>query len=26
VPACIVRAYSRPQRRTFGEDNGSGSE
>ena len=20
VPACIVRAYSRPQRRTFGED------
>ncbi len=21
VPACIVRAYSRPQRRTFGEDN-----
>jgi transcriptional regulator GlxA family with amidase domain len=23
VPACIVRAYSRPQRRTFGEDNGT---
>lgn len=21
VPACIVRAYTRPQRRTFGEDN-----
>jgi len=26
VPACIVRAYSRPQRRTFGEDNGKTSE
>src|ERR1700710_2382824 len=26
VPACIVRAYSRPQRRTFGEDNGSAPE
>ena len=24
VPACIVRAYSRPQRRTFGEDSGAG--
>ena len=23
VPACIVRAYARPQRRTFGEDKGS---
>ena len=23
VPACIVRAYSRPQRRTFGEDSGA---
>ena len=22
VPACVVRAYSRPQRRTFGEDSG----
>jgi AraC-like DNA-binding protein len=22
VPSCIVRAYARPQRRTFGEDNG----
>jgi AraC-like DNA-binding protein len=22
VPSCIVRAYGRPQRRTFGEDNG----
>ncbi|HSK14564.1 MAG TPA: helix-turn-helix transcriptional regulator [Gaiellaceae bacterium] len=21
VPACVVRAYARPQRRTFGEDN-----
>jgi len=26
VPACIVRAYSRPQRRTFGEDNGTTSQ
>jgi len=24
VPACIVRAYARPQHRTFREDNGSG--
>jgi AraC-like DNA-binding protein len=23
VPACVVRAYGRPQRRTFREDNGS---
>jgi AraC-like DNA-binding protein len=23
VPACVVRAYGRPQRRTFGEDNGA---
>ena len=23
VPACVVRAYARPQRRTFREDNGS---
>jgi AraC-like DNA-binding protein len=23
VPMCVVRAYSRPQHRTFGEDNGS---
>jgi len=23
VPACVLRAYGRPQRRTFGEDNGS---
>lgn len=22
VPACVVRAYGRPQHRTFGEDNG----
>jgi AraC-like DNA-binding protein len=22
VPACVVRAYTRPQRSTFGEDNG----
>ncbi len=22
VPACVVRAYARPQRRTFGEDSG----
>ena len=26
VPACIVRAYSRPQRRTFGEDKPSAPE
>jgi AraC-like DNA-binding protein len=25
VPSCIVRAYGRPQRRTFGEDKGTGS-
>jgi AraC-like DNA-binding protein len=24
VPSCVVRAYARPQRRTFREDNGSG--
>jgi AraC-like DNA-binding protein len=24
VPACIVRAFARPQRRTFREDNGAG--
>ena len=24
VPACVVRAYGRPQRSTFREDNGSG--
>jgi AraC-like DNA-binding protein len=24
VPACVVRAYSRPQRSTFGEDGGAG--
>ncbi len=23
IPGCVVRAYSRPQRRTFGEDNGA---
>ena len=23
VPACVIRAYGRPQRRTFGEDNGA---
>lgn len=23
VPACVVRAYGRPQRRTFGEDSAS---
>jgi AraC-like DNA-binding protein len=23
IPACVVRAYSRPQRRTFGEDSGA---
>jgi AraC-like DNA-binding protein len=23
VPACVLRAYGRPQRRTFREDNGS---
>ena len=26
VPACIVRAYARPQRRTFGEDSGAGPD
>lgn len=26
VPACIVRAYARPQRRTFREDNGPGQD
>jgi len=25
VPACVLRAYGRPQRRTFREDNGSGA-
>jgi AraC-like DNA-binding protein len=25
VPSCIVRAYGRPRRRTFGEANGSES-
>jgi AraC-like DNA-binding protein len=25
VPSCIMRAYGRPQRRTFGEDRGAGS-
>jgi AraC-like DNA-binding protein len=25
VPACVVRFYGRPQRRTFREDNGSGA-
>jgi AraC-like DNA-binding protein len=25
VPACVVRAYGRPQRRTFGEDTGAGA-
>jgi AraC-like DNA-binding protein len=24
VPACVVRAYGRPQRSTFGEDSGAG--
>jgi len=24
VPACVLRAYGRPQRRTFREDNGNG--
>jgi AraC-like DNA-binding protein len=24
IPACVVRAYTRPQRRTFREDNGAG--
>jgi AraC-like DNA-binding protein len=23
VPSCVLRAYGRPQRRTFGEDNGA---
>src|SRR5688572_31974284 len=26
VPACILRAYGRPQRSTFGEDNGSAAD
>jgi AraC-like DNA-binding protein len=26
VPACMVRAFSRPQRRTFREDNGSSQD
>lgn len=26
VPACVVRAYGRPQRSTFGEDSGSGPD
>jgi AraC-like DNA-binding protein len=26
VPACVVRVYARPQRRTFREDNGSGAQ
>ncbi len=26
VPACVLRAYGRPQRRTFGEDNGSAAD
>jgi AraC-like DNA-binding protein len=26
VPACVVRAFGRPQRRTFREDNGSAPE
>jgi AraC-like DNA-binding protein len=26
VPACIVRFYGRPQRSTFGEDNGKGRD
>jgi AraC-like DNA-binding protein len=25
VPSCIMRAYGRPQRRTFREDKGAGS-
>jgi len=25
VPTCVLRAYGRPQRRTFREDNGSGA-
>jgi AraC-like DNA-binding protein len=26
IPACIVRAYARPQHRTFREDNGAGPD
>src|SRR4051812_35615782 len=26
VPSCVVRAYGRPQHRTFREDNGAGQE
>jgi transcriptional regulator GlxA family with amidase domain len=26
VPACLVRLYARPQRSTFGEDNGAGRD
>ena len=26
IPACVVRAYGRPQRRTFREDNGAGRD
>src|SRR3954467_13616540 len=26
VPACMIRAFGRPQRRTFGEDNGKGPD
>ncbi|HEX3975614.1 MAG TPA: AraC family transcriptional regulator [Solirubrobacteraceae bacterium] len=26
VPSCVVRAYGRPQRRTFGEDTGGGPD
>jgi AraC-like DNA-binding protein len=26
VPACMVRAFGRPQRRTFGEDSGAGPD
>jgi AraC-like DNA-binding protein len=26
IPACVVRAYGRPQRRTFREDNGRGPD
>jgi AraC-like DNA-binding protein len=26
VPACVLRAFGRPQRRTFREDNGTGSQ
>ena len=25
VPTCVLRAYARPQRSTFGEDSGAGS-